>query len=451
MTIDTTQTLKPVAGGKDQPPADDWRLFKAEIKVNSAYAKALAGSALSDEERDMLVGALAQIEADFDAGDLTTAEADPRTFLDERLAEGAGDAAEKFFAARANAESDLTALRMWLLDEIERIVQAIADIQKALIQQAESHVGTLMPGYIHLQPAQPVSCAHWLLSYFWMLARDQDRLTAAIGRAGVSPLGSGLLAGSPHALDRRALATAMGFGEVTPNSIDAVSDLDFAAEFLFIAALIGAHLNRLASDLILYSNPTLGFVVIDADYISGVGENTTDTTIERARGQTGRLLGEMTGLLSALQALPGGYVADTHEARRTLYAAIDMLNALCETIEGALISLDIRPDRMLDALTERLLASDLTDYLVERGVKLREARQIVNRLLDQAETKNTTLGEMNLQDLQAHTPKFDSEVFVRLDYTRSAARHATIGGTAPAAIRAQLRQALDWLIEAGLE
>lgn len=431
----------------------DWRLLSAEIRSGIAYANALIEpDVLTADERDSIVKALQHIEAEFNAGRLKPGDADLFSTVEEQLSAQAGPVADKFLASRSRNEQIMTVLRLWLLDEMEAIVEAIADLQRALIQQAESHVGTLMPGYTHFQPAQPVSCAHWLLSYFWMLARDQDRLTAAIGRAGICPLGSGALAGTPYQIDRRALATSMGFGEVTMNSMDAVGDLDFAAEFLFIAALIGIHLSRLAEDLILYSNPALGFVTLDPEYTAGsVLHRRNPEAVELSRGKAGRLLGEMAGFMSALKALPSTYNHDTQENRLALFSGVDLLRAMLSTMQGVVETLEIHADEMLDALDERLLAGDVADYLVARGVAYREAHETVEKLIEKADSKNIAISEMELSDFQAISAAFDADVFAIFDYTRAAARRATIGGTAPAALRTQIRQALDWLMEAGLE
>jgi argininosuccinate lyase len=449
----TEPTDRAVEANNSPVATGDWRLLSAEIRASVAYTEALVEpGVLSDDERDAIVKAYNQIENDYNSGKIKPVDGDLFTTLEDQLAKLAGPAADKFIASRSRNEQTVTVLRLWLLDEMEGIVETIADIQRALIEQAERFVGALMPGYTHFQPAQPVSCSHWLLSYFWMLARDQDRLTAAIGRAGICPLGSGALAGTPYPVDRRALATSMGFGDVTMNSMDAVGDLDFAAEFLFIASLVGIHLSRLAEDLILYSNPALGFVTIDPEYTVGsVLHRRNPEAVELSRGKAGRLLGEMTGFMSALKALPSTYNHDTQENRQALFSGVDLLRAMLSTMEGVIVTLEIHTDQMRDALDERLLASDMADYLIARGVPYREAHDTIEKLFAEADSKNMPISEMELADLQAISPKFDADIFATFDYTRSAARRATIGGTAPAAIRSQIRQALDWLMEVGLE
>lgn len=435
------------------PPPGDWRLLGAEIRASIAYADALAeAGAFSRGECDQIVKSLKQIEADYRGGRWRPDERDLFAALDERLEQIGGPGVSKFNAARARGEQTMTTLRLWLLDEMEALVEVVADIQRALIDQAEGHVGALMPGYTHFQPAQVVSCSHWLLSYFWMLTRDQDRLAAAIGRASVCPLGSGLLAGSPYPIDRAALAVALGFSDAAANSMDAVSDMDFAAEFLFVAVMLGIHLSRFAEDLTLYANPALGFVSIDPQYSAGAGlQQNNPEAVELSRGKAGRLLGELTGFLSTLKSLPSAYNQDTQENRAVLFLAADTLTSLLNVMNSVIRSLTINPDRMVDALDERMLSGDVVDYLVTRGVGHREARAIVDRLNQKAERTNRPLSDLELSVFQAESPVFDADLFATLDFNRSATRRSTLGGTAPAAVRAQIRQALDWLVEAGLE
>ncbi len=310
-----------------------------------------------------------------------------------------------------------------------------------------------MPGYTHFQPAQVVSSAHWLLSYFWMLTRDQERLTGVIGRTSNSPLGSGVLAGTSYRIDRKALAQAMGFSEVTENSMDAVGDSDFAAEFLFVASMIGVHLSRLAEDLILYSNPALGFLTIDPRYTAGSVLNPhkrNPEAVELSRGKAGRLLGDLTGFLSTLKALPSTYNQDTQENLTALFDGVDTLSGLLGTMDGVVSTMTIHPDRMWDALDERILASDLADYLVSRDVPYQEAYTIVEKLIAKADRLDGPISELPLEDFQAESPAFGADVFAIFDYSRSAAQRGTIGGTASAAIRTQIRQANNWLMENGL-
>jgi argininosuccinate lyase len=429
-----------------KPPTADRRLWPALIRINRAYVEALTDT-FSEAERQELLDALKQLEGEAspkpepptDPGAETSLAQD----LDGRLLRMGKAGASKLIVGRGRAEQIAAALRLWLIDEVERLSGLLADVQRALIELAEGHVATLMPGYANARPVQVIACSHWLVSYFWMLARDQDRLSAVIGRASSSPLGSGTLAGTLYRLDRRELAQALDFGGEAENSLDAVTDLDFGAEFLFAATLIGVHLNRLASDLLTFANPALGFVTLDKRP-SGAG-------VERLNARSGRLLGNLTGFLTSLRSLPASFTADTLESRGALYEAADVLAAMLEAVKEAITGLTVHPDRMWEALNESILAGDLVEYLVTRGESYEKATAAVDKLMASAEQSGKPIAERDLAYLQKESTFFDADVFGYLDHSRSAAQRATIGGTAPAAIRAQIRQAMNWLVEAGLE
>jgi argininosuccinate lyase len=360
-----------------------------------------------------------------------------------------GPLAYKLYIGRGRAESALTALRLYLIEAMGSLSGRIATAQRALILNAEGTVGALLPGYLDGGPAQVISAAAWFLSHFWRLARDQDRLAGALSRASVSPLGSGALGGASVALDRAALAERLGFGTFSANSRDAVTDLDFAAEFLFAVELIGAHLAALAADLGRFSDPARGFFRLEARFTHG-GQTAihqrSDQAIELSAGRASRLLGALVGFLGGLNDGP-----PTAEQAGALFGAVDTLEALLTTVTGALETLTVHSERMLDALDDRLFADDLADYLTARGAPYREAHAVAQRLLQEAAAEERALSELPLESFQAHSPLFGGDVFALFDFTRSAAARNLPGGTAPAALRAQIRQALDWLVEAGLE
>lgn len=424
----------------------DSRLMPGLIRINRAYTEVLADAGtLTESEKTAVLDALQQIEKD--------SELMPDA-LDKRLSELAKTGADKLIIARSRNEQLAAALRLWVIEQVDKLTNLLAGLQRAVIEQAEGHVATLMPGYLNARPVQAVSCAHWLLSYFWMLARDQERLSSVIGRASSSPLGSGLLAGIGSRIDRHDLAHRLDFGGQSENSIDSVSDLDFGAEFLFAATLISTHLNRLADDLLLFNHPALGFVTLDPEHTGGSPISRHDSsseTVEQINGRSGQLLGKMTGFLAAFRTLPSTFTAETPDSRAAIFDASDLLMLMIETLEGAVSTLTIHPDRMWDALNENVLASDLVEYLVSRGETYDKAATAIEKLLGKAETTGKPIAETELATLQKESNFFDADVFGYLDHSRSAAQRATIGGTAPAAIRTQIRQAMNWLVEAGLE
>ncbi len=431
---------KPLAAA--QPDRSDWRLFDAAIRLNLAYADVLIEPGiLTAAERDSIAVALEQLKAEQLAGMLTGD--DMAATLEKRLYEIAGKAAGKLQVGRSPNEQLLTLVRLWLVDQIETLGDLIADVQRTLLHQAESHVAALMPGYAQMQPSQIISFSHWLLSTFWMLARDQERLVNSLGRTSISPLGSGLLAGTPYRVDREALAQAIGLTDVTQNSLDAASDWDFAAEFLFAASLLATHLSSLAEDLLLYNNPSFGFVSLEVDAME---------TLSRVCAMADRLFGQVTGVSGALKTLHSRTVNPVAAALHlSLYEGVDTLLSVLPDLAVMLESLTVNADRMWDALDESILASDLSDYLSERGIARPDAQAIVKRVVARADAANVPLSEVEIADFQAESHAFESDVYTIFDFSRSVGRRTATGGTAPSAVRAQIRQASTWLVEAGFE
>jgi argininosuccinate lyase len=305
-----------------------------------------------------------------------------------------------------------------------------------------------MPGYTHVQPAQPVRWSHWLLSHAWAWQRDRERLADLLARVDVSPLGAGALAGCPFAIDRAALAADLGFAVVSQNSMDAVSDRDFVAEFLFCAALTGVHLSRWAEDLIFWSSREFGFVTLADAYSTGsslMPQKKNPDALELLRGKSGRLVGGLTGLLVMLKGLPSSYDKDLQEDKEPLFDAVDTLALALPVAQGVLETLTIHPDRMVAALGDELLATDLADALVRVGVPFRQAHHLVGQAVKAAEACGCGLAALSVADLQALDPRFPADVTAIWDYERSVEQRAAVGGTARASVAAQiaaLRQAL---------
>jgi argininosuccinate lyase len=417
---------------------NDWRLFAAELRISRAWLGALAEAGVYDREDAAKVRkALDQIESERKA--YTLAGLDMFKVFDTRLISLVGGSAAKLGAGRSTQERLLTALRFWLIEEMRGQTEKIAAVQKALLTQAESQVAAMMPAYVNLRPAQPISAAHWLLSFFWMLARDQDRLAACIGRASAMPLGSGLVSGSGLNVDRAAIAEALGMPEVTLNSLDAVSDWDFAAEFLFVGYMTATHLSRLAEDLTIYSSPSPGFVTLEAEA----------TLLAGIRGLASALFGQLAGFMVTLKALPSAYNQDAPQNRQMLYMATDALTDLLENTAQVLKGMAIQADRMWEAVDDpNLFTADLVDYLTTRGQT--GAELIVKRLQAQADRDGIAIVDMPLSDLQAESKLFEEDVFKLFDVQRSVARRTLTGGTAPGAVREQIRRATGWLMDAGL-
>jgi len=310
--------------------------------------------------------------------------------------------------------------------------------------KAEAHLDALMPGYTHLQPAQPVRFSHWLLSYFWMLERDHERLKDLLKRVSVCPLGAGALAGNAYGIDREALARELGFSGVTENSMDAVSDRDMILETLSWAAILGLHLSRLAEDLVLYSSAEFGFLRLAERYTTGssiMPQKRNPDSMELVRGKTGRLAGNLVSLLVTVKGLPSTYDKDLQEDKEPLFDTLDTLGMILPIVAGVIETLEVNGERMRAALVEGLLATDLADYLVKRGVPFREAHGLVGRAVLLCEERRIPLSQLPLEDYQALSLAFGADLYAVLDFEAAVEARSVTGGTALGAVRTQLEKA----------
>jgi argininosuccinate lyase len=425
----------------------DWRLYAVDVRGSIAYARALArAGVLTGEERDTIIAGLERVRQEFDQGafEAKLGDEDIHTAVERRLTELVGPVGGKLHTGRSRNDQAVLDTRLWTLEAIDASRRDLSALQRALLAQADAHPAALMPGYTHLQPAQPVLFAHWLLSYFWMFERDRERLADCARRTAVSPLGAGALAGNPFSIDLTALAADLGLPAVTPNSIDAVSDRDFVAEFLFAATLVGVHVSRLAEDLILYSSPGFGFVTLAEAYTTGsslMPQKRNPDSLELARGKAGRLLGNLTGVLAMLKGLPSTYDKDMQEDKEPLFDTADTLAVTLPVVSGVVETLTANPEAMRTALDLDMLATDLADYLVERGVPFREAHHLVGGLVRLAEARGVALSDLSPDDFQGASPLFEADVRDVFDFERSVARRKTPGGTAPEAVGEQIRRA----------
>ena len=375
---------------------------------------------------------------------------DIHTAVERRLAEIVGPAAGKLHTGRSRNDQVATDARLWTMEAIAHTQAGVRALAGALVDQAEAHVETVMPGFTHLQPAQPVTFAHWLMAHFWPLTRDHDRLDGCAARAAVCPLGSGALAGTPYPIDREALARALGFAAISPNSMDAVSDRDFIAEYLFDAALLGVHLSRMAEDIIIYATPPLGFLRLGEPYTTGsslMPQKRNPDSLEIARGKAARLMGHVVTLLATLKGTPSTYNKDLQEDKEPLFDAAATLHLLLPLMAGVVRSLEPDAARMRAALDPAMLATDLADYLVKRGVPFREAHGLAGRAVRLAEARGVPLDALSASDLRALSPLFEDDVRAVFDFDRAMVQRAAPGGTAPSAVRAQIAQGRAWLEE----
>lgn len=422
----------------------DARLYDEDISGSIAWAQALAGAGvLTPAEAQALQAGLEAVRAEFVGGSfvLAAGDEDIHTAVERRLTEIVGEVGGKLHTGRSRNDQVATAFRLWLLKAIDRLQSHLADLQTALVASAEANLHLPMPGYTHLQHAQPVTWGHWILSHFWPLTRDRERLAQAQARTAVLPLGSGALAGVAYAVDREWLAQALGFSTVSENSMDAVSDRDFAADFLYATALTGVHLSRLSEQLILFSSSEFGFVRLDDAYSTGsslMPQKKNPDTLELTRGKTGRLVGHLAGLLTTLKGLPSAYDKDLQEDKEPVFDAFDTLCYTLPIMAGLLRTLTVRPERMAARLEPGLLATDLADYLVKRGAPFRQAHHLVGAVVQLAEQRGITLADLTAADLQSVSALFAADVTAVFNVQTALANRAAIGGTAPAALNKQL-------------
>jgi argininosuccinate lyase len=425
----------------------DRRLCAADVRGSIAYAKALAVAGLIDDvERDALVEGLEAVGAEFKAETFAfqPGDEDIHTAVERRLGELIGPVAGKLHTGRSRNDQVTTDLRLYLLDEMASLREALVELQTAIVGKAEAHLDVVMPGYTHLQQAQPLLFSHWLMSFFWKFQRDRERLTGVVRRTLVLPLGSGALAGHPLGIDRQALAADLGFSAVTENSVDAVSDRDYVVEFLAWAALVQIHLSGLAEDIVLWVSREFGFLQVDEAYSTGssiMPQKKNPDSLELMRGKSGRVVGHLVGLLTTLKGLPSAYNKDLQEDKEAVFDVMDTLKMELPVAGGVIRTLKVDSARMAAALDDALLATDVAEYLVRRGVPFRESHHLVGQAVRRAEELGVSLKHLSLAEYQAIDPAFADDVYAVFDFQRSVEARDTEGGTAPTAVQIQIERA----------
>ncbi len=431
----------------------DKRLWQADIRGSQAYARGLARAGIiTPEEADILVAGLAQVAEEWAAGRfvIQPGDEDIHTANERRLGELVGDVAGKLHTGRSRNDQVATDLRLWLREEIHSLRGHLVALVQTCAERASDEIDLLMPGYTHLQPAQPIRWSHWLLSHAWAWRRDADRLDDLLRRVNVLPLGSGALAGNPFPIDRTFLAQELGFADVTPNSLDGVSDRDFVAEFLFWATLTMVHISRWAEDLILYSSREFGFVTLADAYSTGsslMPQKKNPDSLELLRGKSGRVFGDFSGLLMTLKGLPSTYNKDLQEDKEPLFDAVDALAGALPIAAGVLRTLTVHPERMRAALVPEMLATDLAEYLVRKGVPFRTTHHIAGEAVRLAEERGVGLADLSPEELRTLHPAFDDDVAQVWDYERSVEQRDAAGGTSRRAVLAQIDSLRAWLAQ----
>ena len=419
--------------------AFDRRLFEVDVRASIAHCDGLAGAGvLTTAESEEIKSALNQImglgRSQANYFDDLAAE-DVHSFVEARLVEMIGDTGRKLHTGRSRNDQVATDLRLWLREEIDRLISALRDAQQALLDLAEANRVAVIPGYTHLQRAQPLMFAHWCLAYFEMLARDRERLADARKRVNVMPLGSAALAGTSFPIDRDAVARALGFDAVSSNSLDAVSDRDFVIEFAGAASLIMLHLSRLAEDVILYSTTEFGFFELSDAVATGsslMPQKKNPDAMELVRGKTGRVFGHLTALLTMMKGLPLAYNKDMQEDKEAIFDTAGTVSAALSITSTVLRNVRLNEARAREAASQGYLnATELADYLARKGVSFREAHETVGRIVKHAMERQAELNDLSLDDLKSFSTLIEEDVFVSLSLEQTLATKAQKGGTAP--------------------
>jgi argininosuccinate lyase len=429
----------------------DVRLYDEDITASIVWTRGLVrANILRRQEAKTIIAGLEQVRTEFqqDTIEFGPSDEDVHTLVERRLTEIVGPVGGKLHTGRSRNDQVATDFRLWIKRAVDRLMVQVMSLQKALVDSAKDDLNLPMPGYTHLQHAQPVTWGHWTLSHFWPLERDTRRLAHAQESAAVLPLGSAALAGTAYPVDRQALAKELGFELLSENSLDAVSDRDFAVDFLYAAAMLSMHLSRLSEQLIIFSSSEFGFLSLDDAYSTGsslMPQKKNPDTLELTRGKAGRLLGNLTGLLATLKGLPSTYDKDLQEDKEPVFDAFDTLNMTLPVMAGLIQTLRLRPKRMAAQLEMGLLATDLADYLVKKGLSFRQAHELVGQVVQLGEEKDVPLSELLLGELKTISNYFEKDVGDVFNVTASLNSRSEPGGTAPGALSRQLAAAEEIL------
>jgi argininosuccinate lyase len=423
----------------------DWRLYSHDIQGSLAHAAALAAAGiLTKEEHEKIKAALSVIEAEIDAGDFRWERSleDVHMNIEAALTKRLGAAGAKLHTARSRNDQVALDLRLYVKAEAAEVCARLRALQSALLALAERHQNVLMPGYTHLQRAQPISLAHYFLAQLEALERDHGRIIDCARRADVLPLGSGAIAGSTIVLDRELIARQLGFSKLSQNSLDAVGDRDFAAEFLFGLAMIGMHLSRLSEDLILWSTAEFGFISFSDAFATGsslMPQKKNPDMAELTRGKTGRLYGNLVALLTTLKGLPASYNRDLQEDKVPLFDSVATVKDALHLFAAMLPELTINAARMEMAANDpNLLATDLAEYLVKKGMPFREAHEAVGKLVARAAAAKLALSNLSLFEMQEISKLFAEDVLKVFDARGSLAKRTAIGAPSPENVATQI-------------
>jgi len=425
----------------------DRRLYRQDIEGSIAHARMLAKQGIiAESEAETIIKGLNSIRKEIERGkfQFKTELEDIHMNIEARLFEKIGEVAGKLHTARSRNDQIALDLRFFIKEEIWKTIDKIKALQASLVELAKANKDVIMPGYTHLQQAQPILLAHHLLAYFDMFQRDKERFNDCLKRTDVLPLGSGALAGVPYPIDREFVARQLGFSKVSTNSLDAVSDRDFVIEYEAAAAITMMHLSRLAEELILWSSSEFGFIEIGKAFTTGssiMPQKKNPDVAELARGKTGRVYGHLMGILTTMKSLPLAYNRDMQEDKEGLFDTVDTLHASLEVFAGMIKTIKINTERISQAMkTDYILATDLADYLVNKGLPFRQAHGVVAKLSEYAMSKGKNFRELGRKEYRKFSPLFGGDVY-KITLESSVAARNVAGGTSPQQVGKALRRA----------
>jgi argininosuccinate lyase len=425
----------------------DRRLYLQDIEGSIAHARMLAKQEIiAESEAEAIIKGLNSIRKAIERGkfQFKTELEDIHMNIEAGLFAKIGDVAGKLHTGRSRNDQIALDLRLFLKEEILKTIDKIKALQAALVELAEANKAVIMPGYTHLQQAQPILLAHHLLAYFDMFQRDKERFHDCLGRTDVLPLGSGALAGAPYPIDREFVAQQLGFSKVSTNSLDAVSDRDFVIEYEAAAAITMMHLSRLAEELILWSSSEFGFIEIGEAFTTGssiMPQKKNPDVAELARGKTGRVYGHLMGILATMKSLPLAYNRDMQEDKEGLFDTVDTLHTSLEAFAGMVKTLEINTERISQAIkADYILATDLADYLVKKGMPFRKAHGVVAKLSEYAMSKGKNFRELGRKEYRKFSPLFSGDVY-KITLESSVAARNVVGGTSPQQVGKALKKA----------
>jgi argininosuccinate lyase len=430
----------------------DARLYAQDIEGSMAHCRMLAKQRIiSEEESSQILGALAEIKREMDRGEISLDEMheDIHTLVEKVLVEKIGPVGEKLHTGRSRNDQVSLDARLYVREAIHRVGGLIKELQRVLVGLAGENIDLMVPGYTHLQRAQPVLLAHHLLAYFEMLKRDGQRFQENLKRVNVLPLGSAALAGSTFQLDREMVAKELGFEAISENSMDAVSDRDFVIEFLFASSVLMMHLSRLCEELIIWSSQEFGFITLPDAYCTGssiMPQKKNPDLPELTRGKTGRVYGHLMAFLTTMKGLPLSYNKDMQEDKEALFDTVDTVDQCLSVLSRLLKEISFDEERMKRATEEGyLVATDLADYLVGKGMTFRKAHETVGKIILFAIEKKKELGQLNLEEMKKFERKIEKDVYDWLDPASCIKRRDLPGGTGPEAVKRSLQKAKEEL------